>query len=163
MRNTHIRPVSSCEIPASGKIAGKGGKRGARVQHPLQFHEPPDRLSLLKMIPAHQFHRGGLSKFGEIWGDISPNLPISPHLNHNPMTVGQINTDLDDILPNECFSTWRSMLNFVSPFIFPCPSNGKFHVDYGVVEVYYLVDYLFKGLVAPHAHGNETRVGFDAS
>ena len=65
-----------------GEIAGEGGKRarGARAQQPLQFHEPPDRLSLLKMIPAHQFDRGGLSKFGEIWGDFSPYLPISPHL-----------------------------------------------------------------------------------
>ena len=44
------------------------------------FHEPPDRLSLLKMIPAHQADRGGFSKFRKIWGKNSPYFPIFPQI-----------------------------------------------------------------------------------
>ena len=57
-----------------GEIAGEGGKRArdSRVFEPLQFHEPPDRLSLLKIIPAHEFDRGGLSKFGQKYVQICP-------------------------------------------------------------------------------------------
>ena len=67
---------------SDGEIAGKGGKeRGARAfNKPLQFHEPPDRMSLLKIIPAHQFDRGSLSKFGQKWTKICPNMSKYVHL-----------------------------------------------------------------------------------
>ena len=67
---------------SDGKIAGQGGTLagGARVQQPLQFHEPPDRLSLVKMIPAHQLDRCSLSKFGQKWTKMDKNMSKYVHL-----------------------------------------------------------------------------------
>ena len=92
------------------EIAGEGGSSAARarIQVPLQFHEPPDRLSLLKIIPAHQFDRGGLSKFGQKWTKICPNMSIEGRgtsridLSKNPGTkirvVGTLPTDYSQSL-----------------------------------------------------------------
>ena len=91
-------------------MAGKGGTRagGARVQQPLQFHKPPDRLSLLKMIPAHRSDRGSLSKFGQKWTKICQYVQICL-IRHEALVNqgGEVPLDLTQIRRNRTRSRSR--------------------------------------------------------